>query len=216
MARIGATKNVKKQGLRALTLFLPIITLHLAGCATTTRTPLTYLGHYQIQAPKVDGFVACKSYGCKKKSWLTYTTEEWQEISSIFETTPVNAAQERERIRVAIGRMEQIIGTKNDTTRDNPRNKNMGARGNQLDCIAEATNTTVSLLLLEKEGLLRFHKTGYPQHRGLLQLKSPHNTASIIELANEAHYAVDSWFHAGGEMPEIMKVNIWKAGYSPN
>ena len=31
-----------------------------------------------------------------------------------------------------------------------------------------------------------------------------------------AHYAVDSWFHAGGEMPEIMKVDIWKAGYSPN
>ena len=112
MARIGATKNVKKQGLRALTLFLPIITLHLAGCATTTRTPLTYLGHYQIQAPKVDGFVACKSYGCKKKSWLTYTTEEWQEISSIFETTPVNAAQERERIRVAIGRMNKSSGPK--------------------------------------------------------------------------------------------------------
>lgn len=187
--------------------------LLFASCSI--RTPLTYLGHYQIQDPRVDGFTVCKSYGCHKTSWLSYTPEEWRDICSIFEPAPVNASQERERIRMAIGRMEQIIGAKNDTGRDNARNKMFGARGNQLDCIAEAANTTVSLLLLEKEDLLRFHKTGNPQHRGLIQLKFPHNTASIIELANGDHYAVDSWFHAGGEMPEIVRVDVWKAGYDP-
>ena len=193
---------------------LPILSLFLSGCVTHSLD--NYLGHYQIENPKVEGFTVCRSYGCKKTSRISYTAEEWQSVRSIFSPASASASQERERIRVAIGKMEQIIGPKNDTALDNPRNKMRGVRGNQLDCIAEATNTTVALLLLEKEGLFRFHKTAHPQHHGFLQLQGPHNTASIIELGNGAHYAVDSWFHAGGEMPEIVKIETWKAGYDPD
>ena len=201
---------------RALPIALVYIfaVLFFSGCAS--RTPQTYLSYYQIQAPHVDDFVACKSSGCRKKSWLAYSAEEWRSIRSIFEPATSNATEERERIRIAIAMMEQIIGPKNGTAHDNPRNQVIGSRGNQLDCIAEATNTTIGLLLLEKEGLLRFHTTGYPQHRGFTRLMLPHNTASIIELSNNTHYVVDSWFHAGGEMPEIVTVDRWKAGYRPN
>ena len=195
-------------------ILLVAVSMSLMGCATHSLDH--YLGHYQIQNPEVGGFTVCKSYGCKKTSWLSYTDAEWESIRAIFTPAPVRADQERDRIRRAIGKMEQIIGSKNDTGRDNARNKIRGAQGNQLDCIAEATNTTVALLLLEKEGLLRFHQTAAPQHHGFLQLQGPHHSASIIELGNGNHYAVDSWFHAGGKEPEIVTVEAWKSGFDPD
>lgn len=199
---------------RGLLLLLSSLSLSLPSCVTHSLE--RYLGHYEITYPKVDGFTVCTSYGCKKTSWLSYTASEWESIRSIFRPAPAAASEERACIRVAVGKMEQMIGLKNDTLRDNPRNRIRGARGQQLDCIAEATNTTVALLLLEKEGLLHFHQTGAPQHRGFIQLQGPHHTASIIELENGQQYAVDSWFHAGGEMPEIVELDTWRRGYEPD
>ena len=112
--------------------------------------------------------------------------------------------------------MEQIIGVKNGTSGDAPKNDCHLGTGHQLDCIAEAANTTVALILLEKEGLLRHHRLGYPQHRGFFQGRFPHNTASIYELVSGAHYTVDSWFFKNGEPPICVPVKTWRAGYDPN
>lgn len=186
----------------------------LAGCETARR-PSTYLSHFNLKAPQVTDFEVCASSGCRETSKLHYTEGEWQGIRAIFEPAPVTAAVERERIQIAIAAVEQIIGAKNNTAGDAPRNRRHLGTGPQLDCIAEAANTTVALLLFEREGLLRFHRVGYPQHRGFLRLRLPHNTASIYENETGAHYAVDSWFFKNGEPPVCVPVDEWKAGYDP-
>jgi hypothetical protein len=190
------------------------IALLLTGCESTRR-PALYLSHFDLKQPQVNDFEVCASSGCRDVSPLGYTDSEWQSIRSIFEPVPTSAAEERERIKIAVAAMEQIIGVKNGTSGDAPRNRRSEGTGSQLDCIAEAANTTVALLLFQQEGLLQFHLVGYPQHRGFLRGRLPHNTASIYEKSTNAHYTVDSWFFKNGEPPVCVPVSDWKAGYDP-
>ncbi|MEM1222639.1 MAG: hypothetical protein AAGH40_07725 [Verrucomicrobiota bacterium] len=183
--------------------------LLLSGCST--RSPQKYLNLYNIQPPTVEDFETCASIGCKRRSNLSYTKEEWKQIRDRFTPLAANAAEEREQISLAIALMEQINGPKNNTHLDNPRNKVLGAKGSQLDCIAETVNTTVGLILLKQEGLIRFHDIGHPEHRGFAQFRLPHNTATILEKETENCYTVDSWVGANGELPKISLISEWKA-----
>lgn len=198
-----------------LTLLLSILAVAFTGCESTRR-PALYLSHFDLKEPLVDDFEVFQTAGCRKTSELGYTESEWASIRSIFEPAPPSPAAERERIQIAVGAIEQFIGTKNGTSGDAPKNDRHLGTGNQLDCIAETANTTVALLLIEKEGLLRHHRVGYPQHRGFLQGRFPHNTASIYELRSGDHYTVDSWFFKNGESPVCVPVKTWRAGYDPN
>ncbi|MEM7792178.1 MAG: hypothetical protein AAF546_12310 [Verrucomicrobiota bacterium] len=182
----------------------------VSGCFS--MSPEKYLRHYDIRPPAVDDFETCASVGCKRRSNLSYTQEEWQRISALFIPEATNAALEREQIRLAIALMEQINGQKNNTHSDNPRNQLLGANGSQLDCIAETVNTTVGLIIMRQEGLIRFHEIGHPEHRGFAQFKLPHNTATVIERETGIGYAIDSWIRANGELPEVSLVDEWKAG----
>lgn len=186
----------------------------LTGCESTRR-PTLYLAHFDLKQPAVDDFEVCASSGCRDVSALSYTSNEWHSIRTVFAPAATTAADERARIKIAVAAMEQIIGAKNNTAGDAPRNKRSLGTGAQLDCIAEAANTTVALLLFQKEGLLKHHHVGYPQHRGFLRLRLPHNTASIYENETGAHYTVDSWFFKNGMPPVCVPVKEWKAGYDP-
>ena len=197
-----------------LAIFVTSIVHLLIGCGSS-RQPQLYLSYFDMKQPQVGDFEVCASSGCRTLSHLAYTACEWGEISAIFEPAPTSPADERERIKIAVAKIEQIVGSKNGTSGDAARNQRPKGIGKQLDCIAEAANTTVALLLFEKENLLRYHTVGHPQHRGLLHGRLPHNTASIYENATFNHYAVDSWFFKNGEPPICVPVNKWKAGYDP-
>jgi len=192
-----------------------LIVLFGSACSTT-RNPRLYLSHFNLQEPSVGDFEVCASAGCRKLSRLSYSHEEWQSIVNIFNPAPTTPAGERDRLMIAIGAMETYIGAKNGTSADNMKNDRRVVTGPQLDCIAEAANTTVALMLLEKEGLIRHHRIGYPQHRGFLRGRLPHNTASIHDKETGEHYAVDSWFYANGVPPICVPVSDWKAGYDPH
>ncbi len=198
----------------ALPLFT-LLALLMSGCSTT-RNPKLYLSHFQLQPPTVNDFEVCSSAGCRDISRLAYTPTEWQSIRALFEPAPTTPAEERQRLMLAIAAMETIIGYKNGTSADNMKNDRRVVTGPQLDCIAEAANTTVALILLDQEGLIQHHRVGYPQHRGFLQLRLPHNTATLFDNQTGQHYALDSWFYANGELPICVPVSVWKAGYDPH
>jgi hypothetical protein len=202
--------------MRALSLALLLVSIAcLAGCNSITRNPQFYLSYYELKQPEINDFETCSSAGCRKLTRLSYSDSEWQSIRALFEPAPQSAAEERERLLVAVGAMETLVGEKNGTSADNAKNQRKGSTGPQLDCIAEAANTTVALLLLKQDGLIRYHRVGHPQHRGFVRLQYPHNTAAVIESENDAHYVIDSWFFANGEQPICVSVDEWKAGYRP-
>lgn len=189
--------------------------LFLGGCAST-RQPIRYLSIYGLNStPTVNAFDVCDSAGCRSITGQQFTSGEWQRIAAIFEPASDNAAIERDRINIAIGVFETIIGHKNGTIGDAPRNKRHLGTGKQLDCIAESANVTVALLLFKDEGLLQYHDVGYPKLRGFIRFQLPHSTASIIEIATGETYAVDSWFYQGGEPAVTVPLKEWKAGFTP-
>ena len=172
---------------RSLALFV-LSTAFYSGCSTTTRAPELYLSHFGVeQQPTIDDFETCASAGCRKRTRLSYSESEWQSIRSIFEPAPQSATEERERLLVAVAAMETLVGEKNGTSGDNAKNQRNGSKEPQLDCIAEAANTTVALLLLKQDDLLRYHRVSYPQHRGFVHLQYPHNSAAVIEDQNGQH-----------------------------
>lgn len=94
---------------------------------------------------------------------------------------------------------------------DAPRNEFSPPRSAQLDCIAESSNTTIYLLLLERDGLLSRHRVRFPARRGFL-MWFPHNTAVLEELATGRAWAIDSWYGPGGSPAPVWPLELWLAG----
>ncbi len=188
--------------------------LFISGCAFQ-KPPQTFLKYYRVGLPQLDAFEVCAMAGCEKVSLISYDDAEWRRLGALFEPASVSKEQERQRIAQAVALTENLIGTKNNTQGDLPRNQGFFATTPQLDCIAESANTTIALMLLEQQGWIRFHRIIYPRHRGLLDLQAPHNAASIEELDSGQQFVVDSWFYANGEKPIIVPVQRWHSGYDP-
>jgi hypothetical protein len=187
----------------------------LSSCATPRQQPERYLFIYDAVPVSTSQFVICNQVSCDETTSVHLTENNWQSVQRIFQPLATNGESERTQIARAIARMEQLVGDQAGTHDDQPRNRGSFRGTRQLDCVAEATNTTIYLLLMKGKGLLRWHSVGYPQHRGLLNLRFPHNTAVLIEKDSNRLFAVDSYFHANGKPPEIVPLVTWTDGYDP-
>lgn len=164
----------------------------------------------------ISAFLVCSEYNCSTRQWVSLNEAEWRQVRSNFLPAPLNAAEERERIRSAVALIENLVGPKagTDIDRAGAAIFTLDKRG-QLDCIDEAYNTTTYLRLMGADGLIRFHEIGEPAKRGYILNRWPHNTATVIEHETGASYAVDSWFGANGSLPEVVTLQSWLDGWSP-
>lgn len=168
-----------------------------------------------IGYPKYDHFSVCHGNTCKYIDSVSMSAKEWNEIRDIFNPPAASAAEEREKIRVAIARFETIIGNKTGTSGDRGENfPGMGLDG-QMDCVDEATNTSVYLSLLQDQHLLKWHHVQPRTNRGIETLQAPHFTAVISEDETGSEYAVDSWFLDNGQPPFVVPLSEWKQGWKP-
>jgi hypothetical protein len=188
--------------------------LMLAACATH-QPPQQYLLIYDAIPRSPHRFVICNDVSCDETVAIQLSDEEWRSVRLIFHPPAIDAESERGQIAKAVARLERLVGRQAGTSDDQPRNGGSFRGTRQLDCVAETTNTTIYLLLMEEDGLLQWHGVGYPKHRGLLDLQFPHNTAVLIESGSNRAFAVDSYFHANGIAPEIVPLAAWEAGYDP-
>lgn len=79
-----------------------------------------------------------------------------------------------------------------------------------MDCVDESINTERFLRFLENKKLIHFHKVEKRTSRGIfIDGRYPHWTAVITDNDNKK-WAVDSWYEAGGGMPDIMPLSDWK------
>ncbi|MCK5425626.1 MAG: hypothetical protein KAI89_09645 [Emcibacter sp.] len=197
----------------AAILFLALM---IASCVASPATQ--HLKQHHTDLITRDNFGICKGYDCRYYLKTGLTQGEWQQIVDIFAAPQQDAAQERRAIKKAIGLFEQFIGAKTGTDRDKAGAQIINfATHDQMDCVDEAFNSTTYLYLLRKAGLMRHHSLGATLRRGNYFDRWPHNTATIHEIKNrQGHYAVDSWFHANGQEPEILPAALWSDGWSPS
>ena len=161
-----------------------------AGCA---QSPAAWLHTYELSAePRPEHLTVCTAFACLSTADASLSPEEWRRVRELFNPPPEDAAAERTAAARAVGLLEDMVGAKVGTDEDEPEDMTVGGDTGQLDCIAEAANTTVYLLLMARDGLLPRHRVGTPAHRGVL-IFFPHNTAVLEELESRQHYGVDSW-----------------------
>lgn len=158
-------------------------------------------------------FNVCHGYGCNRSERVGVNGDQWYEVRALFQPVSQNAVEERERIADAIAMFETIVGPQAGTDGDLAGSTLFGRPG-QLDCIDETVNTITYMSLLAKENLLTFHTLGPAVLRGSL-INRPSNTATIIENKTGAQYSVDSYFHKNGAPPEIIPLDLWMTGWTP-
>ena len=166
-----------------------------------------------IEQPQPDNYSICLHNTCSEIAFVSLSDVQWQNIESLFFPKSSSAQQERQQIKLAFALLERYTGQQTGTFLDRAENDLSHGIQGQMDCIDEATNSTVYLRLLQNAHLLTWHTQSSRTSRGFLT--SPHNTATILELKTQQRFAVDSWFEANGESPHIVPLAEWKAGWEP-
>lgn len=188
--------------------------LLLTACAT----PGGILRPREYNNDPVAGFAWCRSFGCSNlQTNAMVTPAEWAEIGAFFNGTK-DAADERDRIAKAVSRFEQIAGAHTGTSVD------VGGTGlspfapvGQLDCYAEAANTTTTLEMMLKSGFIKFHTLSDVTVRGFgfHGAQSIHATATIRENADGHLWVVDTWYYDNGGPTFVVDRDQWLGGWSP-
>jgi len=174
------------------------------------------LSDYGKMPTRPERFSICRGYGCPYTDKVSLSDAEWREVTKPLRVKAKTPEEERRHIARYIAGMEKIVGKKTGTDTDREGATFFGHDEYQLDCIDETVNTSRYLGLVEKEGLLVWHKMVAPLRRGdLVDGRWPHNTASIEEKATGKRYTVDSWFFANGEEPVMIPAEQWMAGWRP-
>jgi hypothetical protein len=167
-----------------------------------------------IPDPVPARFNICFNHGCLDLADVSLTSGQWQSIRSLFSPPPASPREERERIALAVADLEILTGKL--TGIDNDRGGSLAGlwRRNQMDCVDESTNTHTYLLMLQNDGLLKFHVLAGKARRFRPRLYQ-HHTTVIEETASKKQFAVDSWFHDHGQPPVILPLDAWKRGWTP-
>lgn len=206
--------------IRRILIFIACLVFN-NGCSGLLYNPdrptALFLNDYNIKPPKTPkAFMSCHHYNCNGIGKIQLSTVQWDKIKNLFSQPAENAASERALIAKAVALMETFAGSQNHTFADQACNNfSQPIESYQLDCIAETVNTTVYLLLMEKQQLLRWHRVRHPANRSVAFIFYPHSSAVIKELANKDLYAVDSWFYANGKEPAIVPLPVWRNNYYP-
>ena len=150
----------------------------------------------------------------------TFSQKDIAEIRAVMARVKKadTAAEERRAIAYAIAHIEVKVGAKLGIK--DRAGMQFGSSGDpeQLDCVDVATNTTSYLLVMQQNGLLKFHTVTMTQSKenllkGFVQLNPvkywPHWSAIIIETSTGQRWAVDRWPFDQGENPAVQKVEEW-------
>jgi len=175
----------------------------------------TYPRDEVITEPTPERFSVCYDFGCVSIAYLSLAPQEWVQIRARFEPPAADAAAERERVREAIALFERITGERIGTKRDKAGTFFSGESEFQMDCVDESTNTTSYLVMLERQGLLRWHRVGEIVTRGWFLFGWPHQAATLVERAGGVEWVVDSWFLDNGHPPFILPLKLWRSGWNP-
>jgi hypothetical protein len=168
----------------------------------------------------------CFNYDCVAQADVVFSDGQLEELEERMSRarTP---DEEREAIGGAVGRLLGWAGQQSPISADRGGNYADDAVDGRRECIDHATTTTRLLRLLERRGLLRFHRVLEPAGR-LRFWVFPHYAAQIEEMRDDgaqrgageeeasSRFAVDSWFFDNGHPAAVMRLETWQKGKYPD
>ncbi len=165
---------------------------------------------FPFSAASAQVFRICHGYDCYYQTKVTLTPNDEMRIRTLLKKAARSANDERKALRKAVAILEErstiVIGV-----RDKPKMQFGKARiKGQMDCVDESINTDNFLRYLETRGWLKYHTSAKRATRGsFIDGRYPHWTAVIKDNTGQS-WAVDSWYEAGGGLPDIMPLQEWK------
>ncbi len=183
--------------------------------STLSYAALADINRIYHQQPALNAFEICQGGGCVVASKLSLSDAEWRQVSQLFNPAATGAEDERKKISLAIGLLEEIVGKKIGTSNDLAGTFDSGSLSGQQDCNDEAINSTTYMRLLRQAGYLKFHEIEDMRTRNFFFTGWPHTTAVIHEVKTGARFAVDSWFYDNGHPATIVPFEQWKDNYQP-
>lgn len=188
----------------------------LGACAAPGGDYDQMMAERAVVGAEREAFTICHGHGCRLRSEVALTDQEWRPVADLFAEAAPDARIERGRIAMAIGILEMVVGRKTGTAKDRAGTFNAMSGNDQIDCYDETTNTSVYLTLLARAGYLKWHKLeGWAGRGALIDGAWPHQTAVVLEIASGRAYAVDSWFEDNGRAAHVVPLEAWRAGWKP-
>ena len=186
-----------------------LLLLPLVGVLTAfTPTMQTQYADLNGRMPTRNKVFICHGSGCPFKASYIFTKGQQHKLRAAM-SWGTNPETERAAIAHTIRMIELITCPTAGTCKDDGKMRfwQSGTKGLK-DCVDEALNTTSYLLLLERWGLLRYHRVNVPQVR--TGFRWPHWTASIRDIQSGINWAVDSDFNNTGQKPRILHLSVWR------
>ena len=162
----------------------------------------------------------CFNYGCLAQAEVVFSNAQLSDLAQLMRSART-AEEERQAIGEAIGRLLGWAGQQSPIAADRGGNYLDDAIYGRMDCIDHATTTTRLLSMMERHGMLRFHRLDEPVLRRRFLLFE-HYSALIKEVSGDGaevaagRYVVDSWFFDNGQPAAVMPLASWQKGESPN
>ncbi|MDR3221431.1 MAG: hypothetical protein LBU46_05400 [Candidatus Accumulibacter sp.] len=180
-----------------------------------------------VPAGATEQVSVCFNYSCITQADVVFSDGQLGELAQLLGRAR-NPAGEREAIGEAIGHLLGWAGQQSPIGADRGGNYADDAVYGRMDCLDHSATTTRLLRLLERRGLLRFHRVLEPVAR-LRFMLFQHYSAQIEEMkdgaernedaeedAASARFVVDSWFFDNGHPAAVMPLDAWMGGENPN
>ncbi len=194
-------------------LVLAAVGVALAGCMIPGRDIPQEISDRASSDPIPSNFVICHGHGCSKTESVALSADQWDTVTALLKGPPKTAGEERRQLVLALAQMEKLVGDETGTSKDVGGSFAGVGRRHQLDCVDEMTNTATYLVMLNREGLLRFHK---PERRVTQSFFGrdfwTHTVATVTEIETQQEYIIDTWILDNGELPYIMPIEDWDDG----
>jgi hypothetical protein len=194
-----------------LAIVITICSLWSAYAATTGEGGAFLAGLSLSPTPSLT-VVVCHGFGCAYRDQLVLTPARMSFLRSTLGTAR-SARDERKALAGIVAWFDReggrVAGTIGRVAYAGATTENRPA---QMDCIDVTANITELLIVLDRNGLLKFHHVGEPVSRGfIIDGRQPHTTAVIMETATGVQWSVDSWTKAYGQRPDIMTIDEWRS-----
>jgi hypothetical protein len=152
--------------------------------------------------------VICHGFDCRLRAEVGLTAGDRAHLADVLASGRASPAAERRSVARAIAWFDRRVGPAAGTTHRVARASFAQSSPGQMDCIDTSSNTTSMLLVLEQLHLLRHHRVGAPVARG--NVLSPHATGVLTEIKTGTAWAVDTWTHNYGELPDVKLLAVWE------
>lgn len=161
----------------------------------------------------------CFNYGCLTEVTVAFSEARLAEAGERLSLAE-SSAEERAILAQVVGLLYRWAGEQSPIHADRPGDFLDDDVPGKMDCIDHAQTTTRMLQMLEKRGLLRFHKVDEVRRR-VRWLVAQHFSAVIREKNDDASaggalFVVDTWFGEHGDPAVVLPLEDWLDGGGPN